>query len=107
MQTDATSHKHLLRVIVGRVWPTMLRLFAWAQKFDRFQTIRNKSEQVPTLLWFHANGRNMLIGPTCSVACCWPTMLRPFEPWALIVDKLGLGTWPSIIYLLASPKLFS
>ena len=30
------------------------------KKFDRFQTIRNKCQQVPTLLWFHANGRNML-----------------------------------------------
>ena len=32
-------------------------------KFDRFQTIRNKCQQMPTLLWYHANGRNML-GPT-------------------------------------------
>ena len=28
------------------------------QKFDWFQTIY--TQQVPTLLWFHANGRNML-----------------------------------------------
>ena len=37
-----------------------------APKFDRFHTIRNKCQQVPTLLWFHANGRNILS----------PTMLR-------------------------------
>ena len=47
-------------------------------KFDRFQIIRNKCQQVPTgankcqqvqtLLWFHANGRNIF----------GPTMLRPF-----------------------------
>ena len=28
------------------------------QTFDRFQTVRNKCQQVLTLLWFHANGRN-------------------------------------------------
>ena len=33
-----------------------------APKFDRFQTIRNKCQQMPTLLWYHAKGRNM-IGP--------------------------------------------
>ena len=26
--------------------------------FDRFPTVRNKCQQVPTLLWFHANGCN-------------------------------------------------
>ena len=65
----------LLRV-VGGFWPTMLRPFAWAQKFDRFQTISSKCQQVPTLLWFHANGRNML----------GPTMLRPFA-WAQKFDR--------------------
>ena len=35
----------LLRV-VGGFWPTMLRPFAWAKKFDWFQTIRNKYQRV-------------------------------------------------------------
>ena len=45
----------------------MLGLFA--QKFDWFQTIRNKCQQVPTLLWFHANRRNM-VGPTMLRVVC-------------------------------------
>ena len=51
------------------------------KKFDRFQTVRNKCQQVPTLLWFHANGRNK-----SQHCCCWPTMLRPFA-WALRLVK--------------------
>ena len=60
MQTDAISH-NIVACCWG-FWPTVLCPFTWAKKFDRFQTIRNKSQQVPTLLRFHANGRNML-GP--------------------------------------------
>ena len=47
-------------VLLRGFWPAMLRPFACAY-----------TQQVPTLLWFHANGRNML----------GPTMLRPFA-WA-------------------------
>ena len=46
----------LLRV-VGGFWPTMLRPFAWAQKFDRFQTIRNKCQHC--------------CGSTQTDATCW------------------------------------
>ena len=52
-----------------------------APKFDRFQTIRNKCQQVPTLLWFHANGYMQHNMPN-NTACCWPTLLRLFA-WAL------------------------
>ena len=52
----------LLRV-VGSFWPAMLHPFAWALKFDRFQTVRNTCQQMRTLLWD-------------------ATLLRPFA-WAL------------------------
>ena len=54
------------------------------QKFDRFQTVRNKCQ---ILLWFHANGRNKSqhCGPK-NVGCCWPTMLRPFA-WAFALER--------------------
>ena len=55
--------------IAGCCWPTVLRPFACALKFDRFQTIRNKFQQVPTLLWFHANGRNK--SQHCWAQQCW------------------------------------
>ena len=55
MPTDSTSYN-----IVACCWPTMLRSFAWALKIG---PVSNYTQQVPTLLWFHANGRNVL-GPT-------------------------------------------
>ena len=46
----------------------------------RFQIIRNKCQQVPTLLWLHANGRNML-SPTILLVvgqqCCVRLHYRP------------------------------
>ena len=45
-----------LGLVVPKVW--------W------FQIKRNKCQQMPTLLWFRVRPNN--------VACCWPTMLRPF-----------------------------
>ena len=79
--------------IVGCCWRTMLRSFAWAQKFDRFQTIRNKCQQVPTLLWFHANGRNKsqhcwaqqclaVVGQQCWVRLHGPKSLTGFKLYA-------------------------
>ena len=38
--------------VVGGFWPTMLHPFAWAWKFDQFQTTCNRYQQVPTLLWY-------------------------------------------------------
>ena len=37
----------------------------------------NNYQQSPTLLWYHANGRNILehVRPN-NVACCWPTLLH-------------------------------
>ena len=39
------------------------------QKFDWFQTVRNKCQQVPTLWWFHANGHNK--SQHCWAQQCW------------------------------------
>ena len=39
------------------------------QKFDRFQTVSNKCQQVPTLLWFHVNGCNK--SQHCWTQQCW------------------------------------
>ena len=39
--------------------------------------VSNYTQQVPTLLWFHRCKRTQHVGPN-NVACCWPTMLRPF-----------------------------
>ena len=74
--TDATSannSQHCLRCC----WPTMLHLFAWAWKFDRFQTICNKCQQVLTLLWFHANGHN-------KSQHCWAQ-----QCWVLLANNVG------------------
>ena len=60
-----------------------------AQKFDWFQTIHKKCQQVPTLLLFHANRRNML-GPKMLRVVGQQIMLRPFA-WALkILSHFGL-----------------
>ena len=48
MQTYATRSNKSLN-IVACCWPIMLP-FVWAKTFDRFQTIRNKNQQVPTLI---------------------------------------------------------
>ena len=47
------------------------------KKFDRFQTIRNKCQQVLTLLWFHANGRN-------KSQYCWAQ-----QCWVLLANNVG------------------
>ena len=45
--------------------------------FERFQTIRNKCQQVVVV----PCKRTQHVGPN-NDACCWPTMLRPFA-WTL------------------------
>ena len=57
MQTDSTSannSQHCWVLMANNVASVCMGL----KKFDRFQTIRNKCQQKPTLLWFHANGCN-------------------------------------------------
>ena len=48
--------------------------------------VSNYTQQVPTLLWFHGCKRTQHVGPN-SVACCWPTMLRPYSDWVASVCK--------------------
>ena len=61
--------------IFGCCWPTMLRPFSWAYKsligFKLYTT--GKCQQVPTLLWFHANGRNK--SQHCWAQECWVLQL--------------------------------
>ena len=49
------------------------------QKFDQFQTVRNKCQHCCGSMQTDATSRN-IVGPN-NVECCWPTMLRPFA-WA-------------------------
>ena len=55
-------NKQLLRVVGQKC---CIRLYGPKSLtgFKLYATSANKCQQVPTLLWFHANGRNML-GPT-------------------------------------------
>ena len=71
MQTGATTPNN-----VGSCKPTMLRPFARGEKFDRFQTLRNNTQQHPTTC-------NRMCKRTQhvtfnNVGSCWSTMLRPF-----------------------------
>ena len=71
VQTDATTPN-----IVGQQWWELLRPFARSSKFDRFQTLRNNSQQHATTcnrVWKrtqHVTSNN--------VGSCWPTLLLPF-----------------------------
>ena len=71
VQTGATTPSN-----VGSCKPTMLRPFARGEKFDRFQTLRNNTQQHPTTCnrvckrTQHVTSNN--------VGSCWSTMLRPF-----------------------------
>ena len=70
MQTDPTLLRYVSAITEQKKCWELL-----AEKFDRFQTLRNNSQQPPT---------------TCNRVCkrtqhvtsnavnCWPTMLRPF-----------------------------
>ena len=54
--------------------------------FKLYATSTNMCRQVPTLLWFHATDATCWAQQGCvflanNVACCRPTMLRPFA-WA-------------------------
>ena len=71
VQTCATTPNN-----VGSCKPTMLRPFARGYKFERFQTLRNNTQQHPTPCnrvckrTQHVTSNN--------VGSCWSTMLRPF-----------------------------
>ena len=78
MQTDATSHN-----VVACCWGFLANNVASVCMGLKVWSVSNYTQQVPTLLWFHANGRNMF-GP--NVACCWPTMLCPFVRAFKVVD---------------------
>ena len=65
---------------------TMLALVDW---FDWFKSIRNKCQQMPTLSWFHANGRNK--SQHCWAQQCWVRFTNPIllvnntqHCWALL-----------------------
>ena len=73
-----TTHKSLQTMRNERAWPQHCWK-SWkllAEKFDRFQTLRNNTQQHPTTSnrmckWTqHVTSNN--------VGSCWPTMLRPF-----------------------------
>ena len=64
MQTGATLLRYASPVTEQyKCWDLL------GQKFDRFQTVRNKCQQVPALLWFHVNGRNK--PQPCWAKQCW------------------------------------
>ena len=51
--------------------------------------------EVPTLLWFHANGYNML-GPTMLRVVgqqCWVRLHGPLEPFSLVTIKYGSDSY--------------
>ena len=58
MQTDATSHN-----IVACCWGFLANNVASVCMGLNVWSVSNYTQQVSTLLWFHANGRNIL-GPT-------------------------------------------
>ena len=83
MQTDATRHNTVAccwGFLVNNVASVCMGLKVWP--------VSNSTQQVPTMLWFHANGRNMLN----------PTMLRPFA-WALKTRLLYKKSGPGISHV--------
>ena len=75
MQTGATLLRYASPVTEQqKCWDLL------GQKFDRFQTVRNKCQHCCGSMQTDAINHN-IVGPN-SVGCCWPTMLRPFA-WAL------------------------
>ena len=74
MQTDATSHN-----IVACCWEFLANSVASVCMGLNVLPVSNYTQQVPTLLWFHANGRNTLgstmlrvVGQQCCVRLHWP-----------------------------------
>ena len=55
---------------------TMLHLFAWGKKFDRFQTLRNNSQQHATIC--NRVCKRTEHATSNSTGSCWPTLSRPF-----------------------------
>ena len=47
-----------------------------AEKFDRFETLRNNTQQHPTTCYGVCKRTQHVTSD--NVGCCWPTMLRPF-----------------------------
>ena len=72
MQTGATTPNN-----VGSCKPTMLRPFARGEKVDRFQTLRNNTQQHPTTCNRMCTRTQHVTSN--SLGSCKPTMLRPFE----------------------------
>ena len=72
VQTDPTLPRYVSAITEQKKCWELL-----AEKFDRFQTLRNNTQQPPTTY-------NRVRKPTQHVTSnnagsCWPTMLRPFE----------------------------
>ena len=83
MQTDATSHNIVGPNIVACCQPTMLRLFAWACKFDQFQIIRNKCQ--------HCCG-SMQMDATCWAQQCCMLLTNSVGPMQTDATLLAVGT---------------
>ena len=71
VQTDPTLLRYASAITEQKICWELL-----AEKFDRFQTLRNNTQQHPTTC--NRLCKRTLHVTSNNVGSCWPTMLRPF-----------------------------
>ena len=86
MQTGATLLRYASPITEQQIY---VRTCCAKSLNDRFQTIRNKCQQVLTNIVVVPCKRTQHVGPN-NIACCWPTMLHPFQ------GPRGRGCWGAL-----------
>ena len=72
VQTDPTLLRYVSAITEQKKCWELL-----AEKFDRFQTLRNNTQQPPTT--YNRVCKRTQHVTSNNAGSCWPTMLRPFE----------------------------
>ena len=85
VQTDPTLLRYALAIAEQKkCWELS------AEKFDRFQTLRNNTQQHPTTRNKVCKRTQHVTSNNVSRGSCWPTMLRPFARGLITVAVCGL-----------------